>query len=80
MNDSIEDQILSQERRAIESLACETHTAIAKVQETFLIEYEKLAVNARVKSYLPLLTRKNVRAILDARNARSASPAAIAVR
>lgn len=64
-------QILSQEKRAIELLASETHTAIAKVQEVFLIEYKKLAVNARVKSYLPLLTRKSVRLILDAQNARN---------
>ncbi len=70
MNDSVDAQILSQEKWAIELLASETHTTIAKVQEAFLIEYKKLALNARVKSYLPLLARKSVRVILDAQNSR----------
>lgn len=66
INDSMDAQILSQEKWAIEVLARDTHTAIAKVQEIFLIEYRKLAVNARVKSYLPLLTNNSVRAFLNA--------------
>jgi len=63
-------QILWQEKWAIELLARETHTAIAQVQETFLIEYKKLAMNARVKAYLSLLVRKSVKVILNGRNAR----------
>ena len=69
INDSMDDEILSQEQWAIELLSRETHTAIAKVQEVFLIEYKKLAVNAHIKSYLPLLTGNSVRVILDAQNA-----------
>jgi len=68
-DDSIDAQILSQEHSTIESLARETHTAVAKVQEVFLIEYKKLALNAHVKSYLPLLTSSSVRVILAAQNA-----------
>jgi hypothetical protein len=77
MNTSVDAQILSQEKWAIELLARETHTAIAKVQEAFLLEYKKLAANARVKSYLPLLVRKSVRIILDAKNAPPRFPATL---
>jgi hypothetical protein len=69
IDDSIDAQILSQEHSVIESLARETHTAVATVQEVFLTEYKKLALNARVKSYLPLLTSNSVRVILAAQNA-----------
>jgi hypothetical protein len=69
IDDSIDAQILSQEHSTIESLARETHTAVATVQEVFLIEYKKLALHAHVKSYLPLLTSNSVRAILGAQNA-----------
>ena len=73
INDSIDAQILSQEMKAIELLARETHTAIATVQEVFLIEFKKLALHARVKSYLPLLASNSVRGILGARNAEMAA-------
>jgi len=73
INDSMDNQLLSQEQWAIELLARETHTAIATVQEVFLIEYRKLAANARVKSFLPLLTSNSVRVILDEQNARNDS-------
>jgi hypothetical protein len=66
-------QLLSQEQRAIEALARDTHTAVAKVQEIFLIEYRKLAVHAHVKSYLPLLTSNSVRVILGTQNAQNHS-------
>jgi hypothetical protein len=68
INDSMDSQILAQEQWAIELLARETHTAVAKVQEIFLIEYAKLAVGAHIKSFLPLLTSNRVRGILDAKN------------
>jgi hypothetical protein len=68
-NDSTDTQILSQEQRAIEALARDTRTAVVKVQEIFLTEYRKLAANARIRSYLPLLTSNSVRTILDAKNA-----------
>ncbi|MGO9930728.1 MAG: hypothetical protein ACLPV8_02800 [Steroidobacteraceae bacterium] len=71
INDSMDAQILSQEQWAIEALARDTHTAVAKVQEIFLIEYRKLAAHAHVKSYLPLLASNSVRVILGALNARN---------
>jgi hypothetical protein len=39
------------------------------VQEIFLVEHAKLAVGARIQSYLPVLTGNRVRVILDERNA-----------
>jgi hypothetical protein len=69
INDSMNSRILAREERAIERLAHETHTAIAKVQEIFLIEYEKLSVGAHIKSFLPLLAGNSVRVILDRQNA-----------
>jgi hypothetical protein len=71
INDSLDVQILSQEQWSIELLSRETDTAIAKVQEMFLAEYKKLAMNAHIKSYLPLLTCHSVRVLLDAQNAAS---------
>jgi hypothetical protein len=68
-DDSMDSQILTHEEHAIELLARETHTSIAKVQEIFLVEHAKLAVGARIQSYLPVLTGNRVRVILDKRNA-----------
>jgi hypothetical protein len=73
INDSIDTQLLSQEQGAIEALARDTHTEVAKVQEIFLIEYRRLAVHAHVRSYLPLLTSNRVRVILGAQNSQSHS-------
>ena len=58
------DAILAQEQWAIELLARETHSTIAKVQEIFLSEYVKIAPHARITSFLPLLACNRVRAIL----------------
>ena len=65
-NDASDSEILLQEQRAIEILALETRTAIASVQELFLVEYKKLAAHAHITLYLPLLTSNNVREILEA--------------
>jgi hypothetical protein len=73
INESMDAQLLSQEQGAIEALAHDTHTEVAKVQEIFLIEYRKLAVHAHVRSYLPLLTSNSVRVILGAQNAQNHS-------
>ena len=70
-DDPNDAQILSQERRCIELLAREAHTATATVQHVFLSEYKRLAAAAHVKAFLPLLTRSSVREIL--RSARRAS-------
>ncbi len=69
IDDSMDSRILTHEERAIELLARETHTSIAKVQEIYLVEHAKLAVGARIQSYLPVLTGNRVRVILDERNA-----------
>ncbi len=65
MDELVDSQILSQEQWAIELLARETHTAIGKVQEVFLVEYKKLAAHAHITSYLPLLACNSVRGILE---------------
>jgi hypothetical protein len=69
VSDLPESPILEQERLAIELLARETHTTIARVQEVFLEEYRKLAEGAHIKSFLPVLTGNHVRNILTGRNA-----------
>jgi hypothetical protein len=68
--DTSDSQILAQEQRAIEFLARETHTPVAKVQEIYLAEYARLAPKAHIKSFLPLLICKRVRVILQGRRAR----------
>jgi hypothetical protein len=74
-DDAMDSQILAQERWAIELLARETDTPIAKVQEIFLIEYAKIAPHAHIKSFLPLLTSNRVRAILgEVNEARDHTP------
>lgn len=67
-SDTTDQQLLASEKRVIELLARETHTAVVTVQETFLIAHAKLSAGARIKSYLPLLTRNTVRCILKAQN------------
>ncbi|HWW20209.1 MAG TPA: DUF3562 domain-containing protein [Steroidobacteraceae bacterium] len=61
--------ILAQEHRAIERLAHDTHTSVAKVQQVFLSEYAKLATDAYIRSFLPLLVANRVRALLHGRRA-----------
>jgi len=62
-------KILATEQLAIERLAHDTHTGVAKAQQIFLGEYAKLATDARIKSFLPLLVANRVRAILWGRRA-----------
>ena len=64
INDSTDSQILAQEQFTIEMLSRETHTAITKVQEIFLVEYGKLAPHAHITAFLPLLASNRVRAVL----------------
>jgi hypothetical protein len=77
INDPIDAEILSRERWTIELLARETRTAVAKVQQVFLIEYKKLALHAHVKSYLSLLASSSVRVILGAQKAEKAATGGI---
>lgn len=72
MDESADSRLLLEEQWAIELLARETHTAIEKVQEVFLVEYKKLASHAHIKAYLPLLTCNTVRGILELKNTASA--------
>jgi hypothetical protein len=69
INDSTDAQVLAQERRTLELLARETHTPMARVQAALLSEYNRLSVNARVRSFLPLLARNSTRVILVAEKA-----------
>ena len=62
--ESADSRILAQEERTIARLARDTHTTLVKVQEVFLAEYAKLAPNARVRAFLPLLVGNRVRAVL----------------
>ena len=74
VHESVDAQLLLEEQWAIELLARETHTALEKVQEVFLVEYKKLASHAHIKSYLPLLTCNTVRGILESKNPASPLP------
>jgi hypothetical protein len=76
-NDAADSQLLAQEEWSIELLARETHTEIDKVQQIFLTEYRKLAVNAHITAFLPLLTCNCVRGILDAQNLHDRSVAKV---
>ena len=69
-------RILAQEQWAIEALARETHNTIARVQEVFLREYERIAPDAHITAFLPVLTSNRVRAILGAKS----GPLALAVK
>jgi len=64
--------ILLREHLCIARMAHKTHIPVATVQSIFLVEYDRLAAAANVKSYLPLLTANNVRRILELANASSA--------
>jgi hypothetical protein len=66
--DTADSPLLANEAWSLEHLARETHTEISEAQQIFLLEYKKLAANAHIKSFLPLLTCHGVRMILDARN------------
>jgi hypothetical protein len=68
-DDSTDSKILAQEQFTIELLSRETHTAVAKVQEIFLIEYGKLAPHAHVTAFLSLLASNRVRAVLAQQHA-----------
>jgi hypothetical protein len=66
---SLETRLLAEEQPTIEMLARESHTAIEKVQEVFLLEYAKIAAGAHITAFLPLLACNRVRAALRAQNA-----------
>ena len=55
---------------AIEALARETNMPIAIVKEVYVTQHTQLEKNARVKTYLPILTSSRVKHILNARKAK----------
>lgn len=56
----------SGDERAIRSLSRSTGAALADVRALFSKESARLALGARIRSYLPALTAANVRALLRA--------------
>jgi len=53
----------------IEALARETDMPIAIVKEIYITQHTQLEKDARVKTYLPVLTSSRVKHILNARKA-----------
>lgn len=63
-----ENNGFSEHSRAIEFLANETHTPVEQITNIYGREYSKLAADARIKDYLPVLTIRKVREILKLRS------------
>ena len=53
----------------VESLARETNTPVELVQEIYALERAKLERTARIKTYVPVLVHRYVKAILRDRRA-----------
>jgi hypothetical protein len=70
----MEDESLSTETQSpnppanaiaeIEQLSRETHTPRALVESLYTTELAKLERNARIKTYIPVLIHRNVKALL----------------
>jgi Protein of unknown function (DUF3562) len=58
----------SEHSRAIEFLANETHMPVEQIAKLYGREHSKLAVDARIKDYLPVLAIRKVREILKLRS------------
>jgi hypothetical protein len=54
--------------RAIEFLADDTHIPIDEITEIYAREFAKLALDASVQTFLPVLTMRNVREALRLQN------------
>ena len=67
---TINSEIPAQRKSDIESLARETETPIAIVDEIYRIEHAKLDRVARIKTFVPVLIRRRVKELL--RSQRSA--------
>jgi Protein of unknown function (DUF3562) len=52
---------------AIESLARETNTPLDTVREIYRLEHDKLERSARVKTFVPVLAHRRVKARLQER-------------
>jgi uncharacterized protein DUF3562 len=69
MQKSGNSQDLSSRESDIERLARETDTPVDIVHELYTIEHAKLDRVARIKTYVPLLTRRHVKALLQTNRA-----------
>ena len=58
------DQEAARHERAIGWVRDRTGEPLTEVQRLFAREFSRLEVGARIRSYLPVLTMSNVRAIL----------------
>jgi hypothetical protein len=56
-------------QRDIEALAREAHVPVEEVTQLYAYEWAALAARARITSFLPILTTRKVRAILQKRHA-----------
>ena len=58
----------SQQERAVEVLAQESHAAIDDVAQLYGKELAKLEADARIKSFIPIFALRNVRDLLRQRS------------
>jgi Protein of unknown function (DUF3562) len=61
--------------RAINSLRESTGAPLAEVRSLFAQEFSRLELDAKVRSYLAVLTASNVRALLRRKDTQSREPA-----
>jgi hypothetical protein len=65
---SLDSQIPADGESDIESLARETHTPVATVQEIYKSEHAKLDRVARIKTFIPVLIHRRVKELLQSRH------------
>lgn len=61
-------------QRDIEALAREAHVPVEDVTQIYAHEWAALAARARITGFLPILTTRKVRAILQKRHAPKPAP------
>jgi hypothetical protein len=67
----IKREELSRQQREIELLARETEMPIDLVKKIYTIEHAKLDQGARIKTYVPVLIYRHVKALLQIQRAAS---------
>ena len=65
MNDPTNPHSTGAREPEFEVLARETDTPLAKVREIYQVERDKLERSARIKTYVPVLAHRRVKAILQ---------------
>jgi hypothetical protein len=68
-SDGVDSHAPGNQTATIEALARETDMPIAIVKEIYITQHTQLEKDARVKTYLPVLTSSRVKHILNARKA-----------